>query len=111
MVVVLIQELFQDSQLNQAAKTSGSSPAVSPEELTEPADSTCSQQEQTSDQPAVAQSEATSSGLPIDLSTKKSTESDSNTGVIAAASAPTTASQGKHLNILWCLGCVVVHRN
>lgn len=95
MVVALIQESFQDAQLNRAAKTSGSSPAVSPEEPTEPAGSTSSQHEQTSDQPAVAQSEATSSGLPIDLSTKKSTESDSNTGAEAASSAPTTASQGR----------------
>lgn len=95
MVVVLIQDLCQDAQLNLAAKTSGSSPAVSSEEPSEPAGSTSSQQEQTSDQPGAAQSEATSSGLPIDLSTKKSAEPDSNAGVVAAASAPTTASQGE----------------
>lgn len=92
--------MFQDAQLNLGAKTSSSSPAVSPEEPTaspstssaEDAAGTSSPEEQTLVQPIVAQSEAGSSSLPIDLSTKKSPEPDSSTA--AAAFTAITASQG-----------------
>lgn len=81
----------------QTAKTSSSSPAVSQEEptsgpsdsSTQTAESTATSEEQTIDQPAAVPSEASSSS-PVDLSTKKSTEAETE------ASAAVTTSQGMY---------------
>lgn len=88
-----------DAQLAQAEKAS-SSPAAAPEETpsvssssTEAADSTHTQEEQTSEQLTETQGEVPSSSCPIDLSTKKGPELESNTGPAAAAPTAATTSQ------------------
>uniref|UniRef100_UPI0037E97790 E3 SUMO-protein ligase RanBP2 isoform X1 n=1 Tax=Semicossyphus pulcher TaxID=241346 RepID=UPI0037E97790 len=89
-----------DAQLNQTEKAS-SSPALAPEEptavpsssSTEAAGTTSTLEEQTSSQPRETQSEASSSSSPIDLSTKKSPEPESNTGIETTALPAAIASQ------------------
>ncbi|XP_019945467.2 E3 SUMO-protein ligase RanBP2 isoform X3 [Paralichthys olivaceus] len=89
-----------DAQLNEGAKASSSS-AVAPEEQTpapsssssDTAGNTSTPQEPTSEQPVGTSSQApsssSSSSCPIDLSTKKSSEPESNT----EATASTTSSK------------------
>lgn len=52
-------------------------------------------EQQTSDQPAVTQSEAKGSSSPVDLSNKKSPEAESTIETLSSSSAA-AATQGKH---------------
>ncbi|KAM6979133.1 E3 SUMO-protein ligase RanBP2 isoform 2-T2 [Tautogolabrus adspersus] len=89
-----------DAELNQTEKTSISTsvaqeePSAGPSSSsTEAAGTTSSPTEQTSDQPTETRSDAPSSSSPIDLSTKKSPEPDSNSETAAVALTAPTASQ------------------
>ncbi|CAJ1079920.1 E3 SUMO-protein ligase RanBP2 isoform X2 [Xyrichtys novacula] len=89
-----------DAQLSQTENAS-SSTADAPEEpnpapsssSTNAADSTPPSEDQTSEQSGETQSETPSSSSPIDLSTKKSPEPESNTETTSAALTAPTASQ------------------
>lgn len=86
----IILNWYQDAQLKKTEKASSSTALVSEESQPGPSSSSMSsQEEQTSEQPTVVQSEALGRGSPIDLSTKKSPESTTET-----ASTTTTTSQG-----------------
>uniref|UniRef100_A0A3B4UK30 E3 SUMO-protein ligase RanBP2 n=1 Tax=Seriola dumerili TaxID=41447 RepID=A0A3B4UK30_SERDU len=87
-----------DAQLNKAGMASTAEPSeellpVPSSSSTDTAGSISAPEEQTSDQPTETQSEAPSSSSPIDLSTKKSSEPDSNGGTAASTVSSTTTSQ------------------
>ncbi|XP_023258902.1 E3 SUMO-protein ligase RanBP2-like, partial [Seriola lalandi dorsalis] len=87
-----------DAQLNEAGTASTTEPSeellpVPSSSSTDTAGSISAPEEQTSDQPTETQSEAPSSSSPIDLSTKKSSEPDSNGGTAASTVSSTTTSQ------------------
>ncbi|XP_056244800.1 ranBP2-like and GRIP domain-containing protein 3 isoform X2 [Seriola aureovittata] len=87
-----------DAQLNEAGTASTAEPSeellpVPSSSSTDTAGSISAPEEQTSDQPTETQSEAPSSSSPIDLSTKKSSEPDSNGGTAASTVSSTTTSQ------------------
>lgn len=68
---------------------------------TEVAGSSSKLEEPTSNEQAPIQKEAPSSTFPIDLSTKKSSETDSSPAAAAAtASAPVKTSHGKHSSFI-----------
>lgn len=77
--------MSQDAQLIGAPKTPSSSSGTA---------AALAVTEQTSDQPAVTQTEAGSSSSPVDLSNKKSPEAESTTEA-PSLSAATAVVQGK----------------
>uniref|UniRef100_A0A8C4DG40 E3 SUMO-protein ligase RanBP2 n=1 Tax=Dicentrarchus labrax TaxID=13489 RepID=A0A8C4DG40_DICLA len=77
------QDLVTDKTLLQMIVHPSSSIGVEAAAGVEAAVSTSTPEEQTSEQPAETQSEAPSSSSPIDLSTKKSPEPESNTGPLS----------------------------
>nr|XP_020470121.1 RANBP2-like and GRIP domain-containing protein 8 [Monopterus albus] len=97
-----------DAQLNQAMKASSSTavalqePASGPSSnSTEAAGSMPTSEKQISEQPTEARSEASSSSSPIDLSTKKSPETESTSGTAAAAPTATVTSQAADSSTLF----------
>ncbi|XP_026233210.1 E3 SUMO-protein ligase RanBP2 isoform X2 [Anabas testudineus] len=83
-----------DAQLKKAEAAPSQTAVVSESRPVLSFSNTSTQQEQTSVQPTEVQSETPSSGSPIDLSTKKSPESSTETtGTAATTSTTTTTSQ------------------
>lgn len=109
---------YQDAQLKKAEAAPSQTAVVSESRPVLSFSNTSTQQEQTSVQPTEVQSETPSSGSPIDLSTKKSPESSTETtGTAATTSTTTTTSQGivhflfirTHPRPLTSLLCVGLH--
>ena len=94
--------LFQVAQLNRAEEAL-SSPAETPEDAAlgpssssaEPTGSMSIPDKETLDEPKESERESPSSSSPIDLSTKKSPESVTNTETDAEALTDPTAGQGR----------------
>lgn len=77
--------MSQDAQLTRAVKTRSSTATAAP-----------ALKEQTSDQPAVTQTEANSSSSPVDLSNKKSPEAKQSNRETPSIAAAATTAQGKY---------------
>lgn len=78
----LLPQLIRGVVMQPSASGTAAAAAATPEQ-------------QTSDQPAVTQSEAKGSSSPVDLSNKKSPEAESTIETLSSSSAA-AATQGKH---------------